>query len=219
MIEVAIADDHEIIRSGIQMVIEDDPEIKVVWQSSDGQETIDKIKKHTPDVLVLDIRMPILNGLEVAQKLKETNPKSLKIIMLTMHNDSEYILQSLQFGADGYLLKDTSKTELNKAIKAVNSGQKYFSGDISNTIVNSYLTMNSGQKSTPSSNEKPDYKLTKREQEILDLIYEGVPNKIIAERLNKSVRTVETHRFNIMKKMGVKNITELLKKVEQHKNT
>ncbi|MEQ8472748.1 MAG: response regulator transcription factor [Marinoscillum sp.] len=216
MIKVALADDHEIVRYGIKMVLEDDPEIEVIWEASDGQETLDKMGETTPDVLVADIRMPLLTGLEVAQKLKQADP-GVKIIMLTMHDDSEYILKSMQYGADGYLLKDTNKAEFNKAVKMVHNGQKYFSGDISTTIVNSFL--NNGGPATTDSVASPesttDYQLTKREKQILNLIYEGVSNKDIADTLDKSIRTIETHRFNIMKKLEVNNITELLKKVER----
>ena len=138
--------------------------------------------------------------------------------MLTMHDDSEYVLKSMQFGADGYLLKDTNKTEFNKAVKLVNSGQKYFSGDISTTIVNSFLGGGNPNPNAEVATETlvaQDYGLTKREKQILKLIYDGVSNKEIAEHLDKSVRTIETHRFNIMKKLEVNNITELLKKVER----
>ena len=214
MIKVALADDHEIVRYGIKMVLEDDPEIEVIWEASDGQETIDKMRESTPDVLVADIRMPLLTGLEVTQKLKQEDP-TLKIIMLTMHDDSEYILKSVQYGADGYLLKDTNKAEFNKAVKMVNSGQKYFSGDISTTIVNSIMSGGTvaATKETVAPVASQDYGLTKREKQILELIYDGVSNKDIADKLDKSIRTIETHRFNIMKKLEVNNVTELLKKV------
>ncbi|HCX22517.1 MAG: DNA-binding response regulator [Flammeovirgaceae bacterium] len=216
MIKVALADDHEIVRYGIKMVLEDDPEIEVIWEASDGQETIDKMHESTPDVLVADIRMPLLTGLEVTQQLKQEDP-TLKIIMLTMHDDSEYILKSVQYGADGYLLKDTNKAEFNKAVKMVNSGQKYFSGDISTTIVNSIMSGGAipTTKEVVSPVASQDYGLTKREKQILSLIYDGVSNKDIADKLDKSIRTIETHRFNIMKKIEVNNITELLKKVDR----
>ncbi len=218
MIKVALADDHEIVRDGIKMLLEQDEEIQVIWEASDGQETLEKITNQTPDVLIADIRMPICNGLEVVKKLKKMDDK-VKVIMLTMHNDSEYILKSMEYGADGYLLKDTNKSEFHKAIKLVHQNQKYFSGDISTTIVNSYLK-NGPITDAPSNKPSPtaqggDYQLTKREDQILKLIFEGVPNKDIAESLGKSVRTIETHRFNIMKKLKVNNITELLKKVEK----
>lgn len=216
MIRVALADDHEIVRNGIKMILEDDPEIQVIWEASDGKEAIEKMNSDHPDVLVLDIRMPLMTGLEVAKKLKAENANN-KIIMLTMHDDSEYILKSMEYGADGYLLKDTSKGEFNKAIRMVHSGQKYFSGDISSTIVDFYLNNEARTDSVEDHAALDDYQLTKREKEILSLIYDGVSNKEIAEQLNKSVRTIETHRFNIMKKLDVSNITELLKKVERER--
>lgn len=218
MIKVALADDHEIIRNGIKMVLENESQINVIWEASDGQETLDKMNEMQPDVLIVDIRMPMLNGLEVTQKLKQKDP-SIKILVLTMHDDSEYIIKSLEYGADGYILKDTNKIEFIKAVKMVNDGQKYYSGDVSTTIVNylsnpkATLATNQGQ----SKNDHKDYQLTRRELEILKMIYDGVPNKEIAEVLGKSVRTIETHRFNIMKKVEVNNITELLKKVEREK--
>lgn len=216
MINVALADDHEIVRHGIKMVLEDDPEIHVIWEASEGEETLEKFDEEQPDVLVADIRMPLLNGLEVTRKLKTRDPK-VKIIMLTMHDDSEYILKALQYGADGYLLKDTNKAEFNKAVKMVHSGHKYFSGDISTTIINSYMGGGNGpaETSAPKVTSENDYQLTKREKQILKLIYEGVSNKEISETFNKSIRTIETHRFNIMKKLDVNNITELLKKIER----
>lgn len=215
MIRVILADDHEIVRNGIKLLLESESDIDVIGEAADGQETVDRVYGLKPDVLIVDIRMPLLNGLEVTEKLKaENNP--VKILVLTMHDDSEYILKALKVGADGYLLKDTGKQEFVKAIHMVHENQKYFSGDISSTIVNSYL--NAGlvnQMISASDNGDNDYQLTKREKEILNLIYEGIPNKDIAEKLGKSVRTIETHRFNIMKKLDVNNITELLRKVDR----
>lgn len=218
MINVALADDHEIVRSGIKTVIEDDPDIAVIWEAENGRETLEKLETTVPDVLVLDIRMPIMSGLDVAQHLMGQQ-KNFRILMLTMHSDSEYILKSLQYQADGYLLKDTSKTELNKAIKVVHGGQKYFSGDISDTIINSFVA-NPSEPIAPSTKVETvpasleDFNLTKREKQILELITKGFHNKDIAESLGKSVRTIETHRFNIMKKLNVNNVTDLLNKVK-----
>lgn len=194
------------------MLLEQDQDIQVIWEASDGQETLTRVEGETPQVLIADIRMPLLTGLEVTQKLKKERP-DLGIIMLTMHNEPEYILKAIEYGADGYLLKDTSKSEFIKAVKTVHSGQKYFSGDISTTIINSYQRQEP-VKSTDQQGQANDYQLTKREREILKMIYDGVSNKEIADSLGKSIRTIETHRFNIMKKIQVNNITELLKKVE-----
>ncbi len=216
MIKVALADDHEIVRNGIKLLLEYDNDIHVLWEASDGEQAINKMAEQMPDVLIVDIRMPVLSGLEVVQKLKNTNPE-FKVILLTMHNESEYILKAVQYGADGYLLKDTSKSEFIKAVKMVNEGQKYFSGDISTTIINSYAGGVESEAAKPVISRQGDYQLTRREKEILKLIYGGVNNKAIAEQLGKSIRTIETHRFNIMKKLQVNNITELLKKVENEK--
>lgn len=212
MIKVILADDHELVRHGLKMVLETDPEIKLIAEATDGQETLELVEKEEPDVLIVDIRMPLMNGLEVTQRVKKTNP-NMKVLVLTMHDDSEYILKSLEYGADGYLLKDTNKHEFIKAVHLVHNGQKYFSGDISSTIVNSYLTV--ATRGGETGRKQESYQLTKRESEILRMIYDGVPNKDIAEKLGKSIRTIETHRFNIMKKLDVSNITELLKKVER----
>ncbi|MFT6867300.1 MAG: two-component system response regulator DegU [Cyclobacteriaceae bacterium] len=215
MIRVVLADDHEIVRNGIKMILENEHDIEVVAEASDGQETIEVVSNMQPDVLIADIRMPMLNGLEVTERLKKSHPH-IKILVLTMHDDSEYILKSLQVGADGYLLKDTGKQEFIKAIHMVNDNQKYFSGDISSTIVNSYLKAGISSGPTASDTELAnDYQLTRREKEILQSIYDGTPNKEIAEKLVKSVRTIETHRFNIMKKLEVNNITELLRKIDR----
>lgn len=220
MINIILADDHEIVRNGIKMLLESENDIKVIGEAADGQETIDMISQIVPDVLIVDIRMPIYNGLEVTEQIKKTHPQ-VKILVLTMHDDSEYILKSVQVGADGYLLKDTGKQEFIKAIHVVHGNQKYFSGDISSTIVNSFLKSSSGTTIIPSyqssDSTSKDYLLTKRELEILKLIYEGTSNKDIADQLGKSVRTIETHRFNIMKKLEVGNITELLKKIDREK--
>lgn len=213
MIKVILADDHELVRHGLKMVLETDPEIKLIAEATDGQETLELIEKEEPDVLIVDIRMPLMNGLEVTRKVKKANP-NMKVLVLTMHDDSEYILKSLEYGADGYLLKDTNKNEFIKAVHLVYNGQKYYSGDISSTIVNSYLNV-AARGGEIATRKQDNYQLTKRESEILRMIYDGVPNKDIAEKLGKSIRTIETHRFNIMKKLEVNNITELLKKVER----
>lgn len=212
MINAVLADDHEIVRKGIKILLEDDGHINVVAEASDGFEAIKKVDELKPDLLITDIRMPEMDGLQTTQKVRSSYP-DIKILVLSMHDDEDYILKSAEFGADGYLLKDTSKPEFIKAIDAVMSGQKYFSGDISNILVNSYLNFKGGSSGSESGTQVESI-LTKRERQILSLIYNGVSNKEIAEQLGKSVRTVETHRFNIMKKLEVKNIAELLRKID-----
>lgn len=214
MIKVILADDHELVRYGLKMVLEADPDIKLISEATDGQETIELIDKEEPDVLIVDIRMPLMTGLEVTQRVKKTHP-NMKVLVLTMHDDSEYILKAVEYGADGYVLKDTNKQEFIKAVHMVYGGHKYFSGDISTTLINSYLNVSARSTDSTPKGEANGYQLTRRENEILQMIYDGVSNKDIAERLGKSVRTIETHRFNIMKKLEVNNITELLKKVDR----
>lgn len=214
-IKVVLADDHIVVRNGIKMLLENESEIKVIGEASNGIQALEMVREVEPDVLIIDIRMPVMNGLEATKKLSEYSQKT-KALILSMHNDEAYILQAVESGASGYLLKDTNKEEFLKAIRTVFQGGKYFSGDISNVIVNSYLH---GKKpETPEGQAlEATYDLTKREKEILKLIYQGTGNKEIAEQLNKSIRTIETHRFNIMKKLKVGNVVELLKKVEEER--
>ena len=214
-VKVVLADDHEIVRNGIKTLLESEGEIEVLGEASNGIEAIEKVLELKPEILILDIRMPLMNGIEATAKLREVSPNT-KVLILSMHDDEEYIIKSAESGASGYLLKDTNKQEFIKAIATIKNGHKYFSGDISNILVNNYLNIKEGKTSTSNSNstDATDYGITKREKQILQLIYKGVSNKDIAEQLGKSVRTIETHRFNIMKKLGVGNITELLRKVD-----
>lgn len=213
-IKIILADDHEIVRKGIRLLLESEGDIDVVAEASDGEEAIEMVRKYHPDMLIVDIRMPVLNGIDTTARIKKEFPE-VKVLVLSMHDDEEYIVKSIDNGADGYLLKDTNKPEFVKAIHATHEGHKYFSGDISDILVNRYLSAKSGS-STSKEADKPvsDYQLTKRERQILKLIYIGHSNKAIADQLDKSVRTIETHRFNIMKKLDVNNITELLRKVD-----
>jgi len=214
-ITVILADDHVIVRNGIKILLESDGDIKVIGEASNGAEALEIAERLQPDIMISDIKMPVMNGIEATARLKSVAPNT-KALILSMHEDEEYIIKSVESGASGYLLKDTTKEEFSKAIYAILDGQKYFSGDISNILVNNYLNMReSGPlfKSSPLSGQN-DYHITKRERQILRLVYEGHSNKSIAEELGKSVRTIETHRFNIMKKLEVGNITELLRKID-----
>ncbi|UXX80849.1 response regulator transcription factor [Reichenbachiella carrageenanivorans] len=216
-IKVILADDHVIVRNGIKILLESEGEVEVIAEASNGQEAVEKVKQFKPDILISDIRMPIMNGLEATAELKKVSPDT-KTLILSMHDDEEYIIKSVECGASGYLLKDTTKEEFVKALRSILDGHKYFSGDISDVLVNGYL--NKGAQGSSDSNRegdvlvKTDYHITKREKQILQLVYEGHSNKEIADELQKSIRTVETHRFNIMKKLEVGNITELIRKID-----
>jgi two-component system response regulator DegU len=207
-INIVLADDHVLVRNGIKSMLESDPDIRVVGEAGNGLQALEVAKDIHPDILVLDIRMPEMTGLEAVAQLDEYAPDT-KALILSMHDSEEYVLQALDAGAFGYLLKDTDKTEFVKAIKQIHGGNKYFSGAVSNVLANRLLNTSSFAKKTIIEDQ---YHLTKREREILRMVIEGKQNKQIAESLGKSVRTVETHRFNIMKKLGVNNAIDMVNK-------
>lgn len=208
-ISIVLADDHVLVRNGIKAMLESESDLQVVGEASDGNEALESARNLKPDILVLDIRMPNMNGLEAAARLKNQSP-STKGVILSMHDSEEYVLQALDAGAYGYLLKDTDKNEFIKALKQIHSGTKYFSGGVSNVLANRILHQ---RPASPTSAPKENrYHLTKREKEILRMVIEGRHNKDIAEALGKSVRTIETHRFNIMKKIEVNNAVDMVNK-------
>lgn len=217
-ITIVLVDDHAIVRDGIKYLLEEDENLVVIGEGSNGIEAIELVKNLQPDLLIIDVRMPEMNGIE-AVKIINNTPSKTRSIVLSMHDSEEYILNSIASNAMGYLLKDASKNEILKAIHTVHNGEKYFSGDISNIIVKNLLKKSSTSEKSPEvSNEVADneYNLTKKEVEILHLVLLGKTNKEISEELNKSKRTIETHRFNLMKKMKVKNLMELSNKSKKY---
>ena len=206
-INIVLADDHRLVRKGIRAMLETEAEISVVGEAGDGLEALEAAKALRPDILVLDIRMPFMTGLEAAAKLYQYAPQT-KAVILSMHDSEDYVLQALDSGVYGYLLKDTDKDEFVKALKQIYGGNKYFSGGVSNVLANRLF--NSKTVSKPAQKDK--YNLSKREKEILRMVIDGKQNKEIADTLEKSVRTVETHRFNIMKKIGVNNAIDMVNK-------
>jgi len=213
IIRVVLADDHVFVRDGIKSLLENEANIDVVGEAIDGADALEVVAAHTPDLLIVDIRMPHLTGIEVVEKLRKDN-NDVKIIMLSMHESEEYVLKSIKAGADGYLLKGSSKDEFLKALHTVANGGKYFSGDISSILIGQ-LT-NSSISSEPKQNLGEEMMITKREKEILTLLLSGKGNKEIAEALEISKRTAEVHRFNLMKKLKVKNLMELSNKATEY---
>lgn len=209
-INVVLADDHALVRNGIKAMLESDQDIQVIGEAGDGKEALVVAQKLHPDILVLDIRMPNMTGLEAAARLGQISPHT-KAVILSMHDSEEYVLEALGAGAYGYLLKDTDKVEFIKALKQVHGGSKYFSGAVSNVLANHLLGTKPVVASRVTETED-QYHLTKKEKEILRMVIDGKQNKQIAEALDKSVRTIETHRFNIMKKMGVNNAIDMVNK-------
>lgn len=213
-IRVVLADDHVFVRDGIKSLLENEANIKVVGEATDGLEALKIVETEQPDLLILDIRMPNLTGIEVVEKLRNQN-NFVKIVMLSMHESEEYVLKSIKAGADGYLLKGSSKEEFLKAVHTVANGGKYFSGDISSILIGQLN--NTGTASTESKQSLDEYMMiTKREKEILKLLLSGKGNKEIAEALDISKRTAEVHRFNLMKKLKVKNLMELSNKATEY---
>ena len=213
-IEIVLADDHALVRDGIRALLEEEQDLDVVAEVSNGLEALDVVAQKAPDLLIIDIRMPQMGGIEAVEKLNLQKDLKTKCIILSMHDSEEYILKSVKAGASGYLLKDTDKAEFIKAIHTVQNGGKYFSGDISNVLVNN-LFANVNGAAEKVEDEIP-FDLTKKELKVLELILEGYTNKEISEKLQNSKRTIETHRFNLMKKMEVKNLIDLTKKARAH---
>jgi len=212
-IRVVLADDHVFVRDGIKSLLETEENILVVGEATDGLEALTEVNDKKPDLLIVDIRMPHLTGIEVVEKLRGQN-NSVKIIVLSMHESEEYVLKSIRAGADGYLLKGSSKEEFLKALHTVANGSKYFSGDISSILINQ-LT-NASPVAAPKAILAESMMITKREKEILTLLLSGKGNKEIAEALDISKRTAEVHRFNLMKKLQVKNLIELSNKAKEY---
>jgi two-component system nitrate/nitrite response regulator NarL len=212
-IRVVLADDHVFVRDGIKSLLETEENILVVGEATDGVEALQEVATNKPDLLIVDIRMPNMTGIEVVDKLRNQNNK-VKIIMLSMHESEEYVLKSIRAGADGYLLKGSSKEEFLKALHTVANGGKYFSGDISSILIGQLSNATAALEVKPELVE--DMVLTKREKEILKLLLSGKGNKEIAEALEISKRTAEVHRFNLMKKLKVKNLIELSNKATDY---
>ncbi len=203
-ITVLVADDHTIVRKGICSLIDGKADIEVVGEAEDGREAIDKVTALSPDVVLMDITMPHLNGLEATRQIKKMFPQ-IKILALTMYTNEEYILQILQAGASGYVVKQAAPAELLSAILAVYRGDTFLSPPISKTIIDEYL------KHTIPSTSAEQEKLTDREREVLQLVAEGYSNRDIADKLNISIKTVGVHRTNLMEKLEIHNVADLVK--------
>jgi two-component system, NarL family, response regulator DegU len=209
MVKIVLADDHGIVRDGIKSTLRDEKNFKVIGEASNGLEAIEKVKSLSPDVIIIDINMPEMNGIEATAIISKKYPDT-RALVLSMHDNEDYILKSIEAGAAGYLLKDTNKEEFVKAINAVAKGEKYFSTSISNILATGYLhrIKKEGVKSADDDSENA---LTRREKGILKLIVQGSSNREIADSLSISIRTIEVHRSNMMKKLKVKNAVELVK--------
>ncbi len=204
-IRLLLVDDHPIVLDGIKSHLCAQPEFEVVGDASNGQDALRKAKLTLPDVILMDISMPHMNGLEAISHLRKQVPNA-KVLILTMHESKEYIAQVVRSGARGYLLKDSAPAELVGAIKAVHHGEVYFSPSVSRVLVQE---MTDGSRRAANGAEQQP--LTDREREVLSLIAEGLLNKQIADRLGIGVRTIETHRERIMRKLDIHTVAGLTK--------
>jgi len=198
-----IADDHGLVRAGIRALLEKDPCVEVVGEAGDGREALRVARQHQPDVVLMDISMPEFNGFEVLRDLAKDSPK-VRCIILSMHADEEHVWQALQAGAAGYLVKGGSLAELELAIKAVAKGETYLSPCVSGPVIREYVSRTSHQSDSA-------YNLTKRQREVLRMIAEGKTTKQIALILGISVKTVESHRSQLMNRLGLQDIASLVR--------
>jgi len=204
-VKLLVADDHKIFRQGIKKLLEEEPDLQVVGEAADGRETIKKATELKPDVILMDIAMANLNGLQATKQIKKILPDT-KVIMVTMHKNEEYVLQSFQAGASGYILKEGAVEELVSAIRTIHQDKSFLSPAISKTLIDAYL-----RKMETGKTETPFDLLTDREREVLQLIAEGYTNREVAKSLFISVKTVEAHRAHIMQKLNIHEIARLVK--------
>jgi DNA-binding NarL/FixJ family response regulator len=203
-IRILLADDHHILRDGLRLLLERQPGFEVVAEAADGREAVRLAQEQCPDVAVMDIAMPGLNGIEATRCIKETC-EGTAVIILSMHDDESYVLRALRAGARGYLLKDSLKSDLLDAIRAVVHGQSHFSPKVSQMLKEDYF-----RELADKQKEDSFELLTTREREILQLAAEGKSNKEIANLLNLSLYTVDTHRSHILQKLNLHSVPELI---------
>jgi DNA-binding NarL/FixJ family response regulator len=203
-IKILLADDHKIIREGLHALLEKNPNMEVVAEAQDGLTTVILAKKIMPDIVIMDIGMPDMNGIDATRQII-LEAKGIKVIALSMHSDRRFVLQMLKAGASGYLLKDSAFEELELAIQTVMSGQPYLSPKITDVVIKEYI------HNIPANETTVFTALTPREREVLQLLAEGKATRQIAAYLNVSIKTIETHRQQIMDKLNMHSIAELTK--------
>lgn len=209
-IRVFLADDHALFRSGIRMLVERMTGVEIVGEANNGRETVERLRTLHPDVILMDIAMPELNGLEATKRLVREFPR-LKVIVLSMYATPDYVVQALQAGASGYLLKDAATSELELAIRTVARGEMHLAAVVSKTVVADYLRRISGHQRIESADIQAASPLTSRQREILQLVIEGRTTKEIAVRLSLSENTIETHRRRLMKRLNVHDVASLVR--------
>ncbi len=204
-IKIGIVDDHKIVRDGVKVMVEDHPGFDIVCEAENGKEAIENCSNNTIDVLIMDITMPVMDGIEATRIIKENHP-DIKILALTMLSEDQHIRKMIKAGASGYILKNSGKQELIKAIESIIEGKHYFSNDATQAILQELVTPDVNKV-----NDNDDVHITEREREVLKLIVNEFTNQEIADKLFVSVRTIDAHRRNLLQKTGAKNTAGLVK--------
>jgi RNA polymerase sigma factor (sigma-70 family) len=203
-IRVLLADDHGVVRKGLRFLLERQPDMEIVGEAADGREAVRLAETANPDIVIMDIAMPLLNGIEATAQMVKRNP-AIAVIILSVHSDEDYLLSSLNAGAKGYLLKDSAEVDLVRAIQAVRKGTPFFSPEIAKTMLEDYMRF------LQQRNLQDSYDLlTEREKEVLQLLAEGKSNKEVASILDVSVYTVDSHRTHLMQKLNLHNTAEIV---------
>jgi two-component system response regulator NreC len=203
-IRILLADDHTVMRAGLRLLLEREQDMVVVGEAEDGRRTVELAESQNPDVVVMDIAMPILNGIEATRQIAGKHPQ-IAVVILSMHSDESYVMRALKAGAKAYLLKDSAEVDLIRAVRSVKEGKSFFSPAVGKTLLEDYV------RQLDQRGEEDTYELlTTREREILQLLAEGRSNKDVANMLNLSLYTVETHRSHILQKLGLHTIPDLI---------
>ncbi|QKZ15792.1 response regulator transcription factor [Spirosoma sp. KUDC1026] len=214
-----LVDDHSIVRDGIRLLLEQADSLEIIDEANDGEEALDKLKAHQadgtlPDLILMDISLPGMSGIQTTQVVSRLY-KNVRVLMLSMHNNEDYILRSVEAGAYGYILKDSSSDEMIKAIRTIASGEKYYSSPVASIILSGYMQqLKKGDKNNRSERQS---KLSNKEKEILQFLVDGMSSREIAEKLQLSVRTVDNHRANMMRRLQVRNAAELVRMAVEDK--
>jgi DNA-binding NarL/FixJ family response regulator len=208
---ILIADDHDVVRSGLRMLLRSSPDFSIVAEAADGEEAVRLVEKHKPDIAILDISMPKVDGIEATKMIRKNSP-DVKIIILTVHEDEEYVYEILKAGASGYLLKNVGKKEIFEAVRSAMTGERFFSPGISRMIIDGFVKRANEQVQPEDKNHQSGkQQLTKREIEILQYIAQGYTSRQIADTLCLSFRTINTHRANLMQKLDIHETAGLVR--------
>ena len=209
-ISIFLADDHAVVRDGLRALLEAQPDMRVIGDAANGRDTVRQVAQLCPDVVVLDIAMPELNGIEAAREIAQVSPAT-QVIILSMHSTTEHIFQALQAGVRGYLLKESAGIEVVNAVRAVHTGQRYLSQKISDTMVDDYIRQRQAAQA-----KSPLARLSLRERQVLQFVAEGKSSAEIADILSLSLKTVETYRSRLMHKLGISDLPGLVRFAIQH---